>query len=74
MLKRNATGVVTDAELRRRRWQMIRRLIGAAAVVLAAVIVWALFVPGTDWLTALSRTPLFTKPVTPWPASGAANW
>src|SRR6516162_1764996 len=26
MLKRNATGVVTDAELRRRRWQMIRRL------------------------------------------------
>ena len=50
MLKRNATGVVTDAELRRRRWQMIRRLIGAAAVVLAAVIVWALFVPGTDWL------------------------
>ena len=35
---------------RARRSQVIRGLIGAAAIVLAAVIVWALLVPGTDWL------------------------
>src|SRR2546423_12981244 len=35
---------------RARRSPVIRVLIGVAAVVLAAVIVWALLVPGTDWL------------------------
>jgi uncharacterized protein YjbI with pentapeptide repeats len=36
---------------RRARWsQVIRGLIGVAAVVLALAIVWALLVPGTDWL------------------------
>ena len=38
------------AEAKARRSQLIRGLIGVAAVVLAAVIVWALLVPGTDWL------------------------
>jgi hypothetical protein len=35
---------------RARRSPVIRGLIGVAAVVLAMVIVWALLVPGTDWL------------------------
>src|SRR6266436_2086814 len=35
-----------------RRSRMIRRLIGVAAVVLALVIVWALVVPGADWLAS----------------------
>jgi uncharacterized protein YjbI with pentapeptide repeats len=50
MPKRNAPAAITADELRRRRWQVIRGLMGVAAVVLAAVIVWALLVPGTDWL------------------------
>src|SRR5260370_1072084 len=35
---------------RRAAWPRARWLIGAAAVVLALVIVWALLVPGADWL------------------------
>src|SRR6266568_2655897 len=31
-------------------WPRVRWLIGAVAVVLALVIVWALLVPGADWL------------------------
>jgi hypothetical protein len=50
MPKRNATAAPTAAQLRQRRWQVIRGLAGVAAVALAAVIVWALLVPGTDWL------------------------
>ena len=33
-----------------------------------------LCVPLDVWLTALSRTPLFTNPVTPWSASGPSYW
>ena len=32
----------------------VRRLLGIAAVVLALLIVWALFVPLADWLTQLT--------------------
>jgi hypothetical protein len=66
MSKRNANAFITEAELRRRRWQVIRGLIGVAAVVLAAVIVWALLVPGTDWLARHdigSAKSLFGNPV-----------
>lgn len=35
---------------RARRSRVIWGLIGIAAVVLAVAIVWALLVPGTDWL------------------------
>jgi hypothetical protein len=42
----------------RARWsQVIRGLIGVAAVVLAMVIVWALLVPGTDWLARHDISP-----------------
>jgi uncharacterized protein YjbI with pentapeptide repeats len=50
MPKRNATAASTADQDRQRRWQVIRGLIAVAAVVLAVVIVWALLVPGTDWL------------------------